>query len=82
MITCQDLKDRGFEVIKEYPLFFSMQHRKNNLLFASVGTGYGEIFIGEKHWCNDDYERTFSTINHKLTANDFDSIISMLNITL
>jgi hypothetical protein len=82
MITIDFLQEQGFEVIEDYPLHSKLQHKVNRLVFVSVGKQYGEITIGEKHWINNSYERTFSTTNVNLTNDDFNTICTLLDIKL
>lgn len=71
----------GFELVNEYPLKNIYRHTIEQLVYCSIGL-YGELFIGEKHWCNDDYERVFTTINPSLDQTDFTLLLVMLNIKL
>lgn len=69
----------GFEVVEIKPLFTRYKHKRNELCFAVTGK-YGELFVGEKHWCNDEYERVFDTTNPSITRKDFETIIRYLLI--
>lgn len=75
------LLSRGFELIEEKPLFNTYQHKRNRLLFVTIGM-YGELSIAEKHWCNDEVERIFSTINRDIKRWEFDILLKYLNINL
>ena len=79
-INLQFLLLQGWELEKEFPLFESFTHPKDNLLRCSIGL-YGSFSIVELHWCNKTPEREFSTINHKLSQEDYFKIIELLNIT-
>lgn len=81
MITIEFLEKQGFEIIEDYPTYAVLKHKRNERLFASCGKcRFGEIFIGEKHWINDEYERMFSAVNPTLTESDYFTIINYLVI--
>lgn len=75
------LISRGFELVEEKPLFNRYQHKSNRLLFVVIGM-YGELCIAEKHWCNDEVERIFSTINRDIKRWEFDILLKYLNINI
>lgn len=80
-ITRAFLESEGWILTDEKPLLDSFEHTKNSLLKCSIGL-YGHFSIHELHWCNDEPERGFSTINSKLTIDDYKSIIRLLNIRI
>ncbi len=75
------LEDQGWEIQNEYPLCDDYKHSKNKFLICSIGL-YGHFCIYEKHWCNDESVREFSTINHKLSKEDYFKILELLAIKI
>jgi len=73
------LESQGWVLDKEVPLYESFKHPKHPLLVCGIGL-YGEFNITELHWCNNTPERIFSTINPKLTTDDYFKIIELLSI--
>ena len=78
-ITREFLESENWILKEEHPLYDTFIHSSSKNLECSVGL-YGEFSICELHWCNGTPERIFSTINHKLTKEDYYKILSLLNI--
>jgi hypothetical protein len=72
---------QGWNVKTEYPLFTSFIHSRHDRLFCSIGK-YGQFRITEMHWCNDEPERYFNTINSSLNEDDYFKILNLLNIKI
>lgn len=73
------LYSQGWILVEEKPLVDSFVHSENKDLVCSIGL-YGSFSIAELHWCNKTPERVFSTINHRLTKEDYFKIVLLLNI--
>lgn len=73
------LLSEGWKLEFEKPLFEVFSHPGNSLLKCSIGF-HGELSITEKHWCNDEPEKGFFTINPYLTKEEYFKIIQMLRI--
>jgi len=78
-INREFLESRGWVLDEEKPLFETFKHSKDENLVCSIGL-YGNFSITELHWCNKTPERYFSTMNPKLTHEDYDYIVKILNI--
>lgn len=76
------LENQGWKVIKEYPLFDEFEHTKNSSLKMFLDL-YGGFGIAEYHWMNkDEVIKEFSTINPKLTEEDYFTIVRLLNLNI
>lgn len=80
-INREFLLSQGWVLKNEYPLYESFVHSKDNDLICAIGL-YGDFSITELHWCNKTPERQFSTLNPKLTKEDYFKIIELLNIII
>lgn len=79
-INREFLLSQGWELRAEYPLFEEFIHSRNANLVCSIGL-YGEFSLAELHWLNKTPDKQFSTLNSKLTRDDYKTIVSLLNIT-
>lgn len=75
------LLSKGWILQDEYPLFENFFHSKNKDLVCAIGL-YGEFSIAQLHWCNKTPERQFITMNSKLTKEDYEVILRLLNIII
>jgi hypothetical protein len=75
------LISEGWELAEERPLYNEYKRPWHNNVICHIGL-YGEFSICELHWCNKTPEKIFSTINPKLTKEDYHKIIEMLKINL
>ena len=80
-ITVDFLISQGWDINEQKPLYTSFIHSKDERLVCSIGK-YSEFFIAELHWCNRTPERTFDTVNHNLTTEDYHTIIKLLALQI
>ena len=79
-INREFLLSQGWILQDEYALFENYFHSKDKDLVCSIGL-YGEFSICQLHWCNKTPEKQFTTINPRLTKEDYFKIIDLLNLT-
>lgn len=78
-INREFLLSQGWELKDEKPLYETFVHKSDPDVVCSIGA-YGEFSIAELHWCNKTPDREFTTINPRLTTDDYFKIIDLLSI--
>lgn len=80
LISNPFLQRIGWIIKEELPLV--IHYTWNTGISCSFGK-YGYFSIKEYHWMNEgEVVREFTTINHKLSVNDYYDIIKMLGIKM
>ena len=73
---------QGWEVEETKPLYIDYAHKSKKDYLKARLSKYGGIFIGEKDWMNNEFDRIFTTVNPNFTESDYFKIMKLLMIKL